>query len=102
MYRLTVGDRVMIAHSFKGEIFGPAQGSWGHIRRLSFAPALDEYNLVVDIGLAHQALAGILKPSTTNSLTNFHCRAEHHHRVWHQYLGGMAARLGGPQINSTT
>ena len=64
MYRLTVRDRVMIAHSFKGEIFGPAQGVHGatFVVEAEFqAPALDEYNLVVDIGLAHQALAGILK-----------------------------------------
>ncbi|MEC8193833.1 MAG: 6-carboxytetrahydropterin synthase [Myxococcota bacterium] len=64
MYRLTVRDRVMIAHSFKGEIFGPAQGVHGatFVVEAEFqAPVLDEYNLVVDIGLAHQALAGILK-----------------------------------------
>ena len=63
MYRLTVRDRVMIAHSFKGEIFGPAQGVHGatFVVEAEFsAPALDQYNLVVDIGLAHEALAGTL------------------------------------------
>ena len=29
MFRLTVRDRVMIAHSFQGEVFGPAQGVHG-------------------------------------------------------------------------
>ena len=64
MYRLTVRDRVMIAHSFKGEVFGPAQGVHGatFVVEAEFqAPALDEHNLVVDIGLAHQALASILR-----------------------------------------
>ena len=63
MYRLTVRDRVMIAHSFTGEIFGPAQGVHGatFVVEAEFrAASLDEYNLVVDIGLAHKALAAIL------------------------------------------
>lgn len=63
MYRLTVRDRVMIAHSFKGDIFGPAQGVHGatFVVEAEFqAPTLDEYNLVVDIGLAHKALAATL------------------------------------------
>ncbi len=63
MYRLTVRDRVMIAHSFKGEIFGPAQGVHGatFVVEAEFqAASLDEYNLVVDIGLAHTALASTL------------------------------------------
>ena len=54
MFRLTVRDRVMIAHSFQGEVFGPAQGVHG-------ATYVDEHNLVVDIGLAHVALAKTLQ-----------------------------------------
>ena len=53
----------MIAHSFKGEIFGPAQGMHGatyvvdlEMRR----PQLDDDGLVVDIGLASQQLAAVL------------------------------------------
>ena len=63
MFRLTVRDRVMIAHSFTGEVFGPAQGVHGatYVVETEFrAAALDEHNLVVDIGLAHEALARTL------------------------------------------
>ncbi len=63
MYRLTVRDRVMIAHSFQGEIFGPAQGVHGatYVVETEFqSESLDEHNLVVDIGLAHEALHRVL------------------------------------------
>jgi len=53
----------MIAHSFKGEVFGPAQGLHGatyvvdlEMRRKQ----LDKDGLVVDIGLASQSLAAVL------------------------------------------
>ncbi len=63
MFRLTVRDRVMIAHSFTGEVFGPAQGVHGatFVVEAEFqSPSMDEYNLVVDIGLAHEALHRVL------------------------------------------
>jgi 6-pyruvoyl-tetrahydropterin synthase len=63
MYRLTVRDRVMIAHSFSGEVFGPAQGLHGatYVVEAEFRSAvLDDHNLVVDIGLAHAALSRVL------------------------------------------
>ena len=63
MFRLTVRDRIMIAHSFKGEVFGPAQGVHGatFVVEAEFqAQAMDEDNLVVDIGLAHEALHRVL------------------------------------------
>lgn len=63
MYSLTVRDHFMIAHSFSGEVFGPAQATHGatyvvdvELRR----DALDQDNLVVDIGLASEALKGVL------------------------------------------
>lgn len=63
MYSLNVREHFMIAHSFKGEIFGPAQRMHGatyvvdlEMRR----PQLDEDGLVVDIGLASQQLAAVL------------------------------------------
>ncbi len=63
MFRLTVRDRVMIAHSFKGEVFGPAQGVHGatYVVEAEFrSRQLDDHNLVVDIGLAHEALHRVL------------------------------------------
>ncbi len=63
MYSLNVREHFMIAHSFKGEIFGPAQRMHGatyvvdlEMRR----PQLDDDGLVVDIGLASQELAAVL------------------------------------------
>jgi 6-pyruvoyltetrahydropterin/6-carboxytetrahydropterin synthase len=63
MYTLTVRDHFMIAHSFSGEIFGPAQRLHGatYIVDASFRrPQLDDDELVVDIGLAGQVLGEIL------------------------------------------
>lgn len=59
MYSLTVRDHIMIAHSFRGGIFGPAQRLHGatYIVDARFQrSALDADGLVVDIGLAAQAL----------------------------------------------
>ncbi len=63
MYTVCVRDHVMIAHSLRGKIFGPAQRLHGatyvvdlELRR----PELDSDGLVVDIGLASTALAHIL------------------------------------------
>ena len=63
MYSLTVQDHIMIAHSFKGEIFGPAQRVHGatfvvewELRR----PRLDQYGLIADIGLMKKALRAAL------------------------------------------
>lgn len=63
MYSLAVSDHVMIAHSFVGEIFGPAQQLHGatyaveiELRRAQ----LDASGLVCDIGLALAALKAVL------------------------------------------
>lgn len=61
---MTVRDRVMIAHSFRGEVFGPAQQLHGatYLVEAGFMRAeLDGDGLIVDIGLAHVALAAVLK-----------------------------------------
>ena len=63
MYTLTVRDHFMIAHSFSGEIFGPAQRLHGatYVVDASFGrPELDDDDLVVDIGLAGEVLGEIL------------------------------------------
>jgi 6-pyruvoyltetrahydropterin/6-carboxytetrahydropterin synthase len=63
MYSLAVSDHVMIAHSFVGEIFGPAQQLHGatyavemEVRRAQ----LDGNGLVCDIGLALATLKAVL------------------------------------------
>lgn len=63
MYELTVRDHFMIAHSFRGEIFGPAQKLHGatYVVDASFRrEQLDADDLIVDIGLASQVLNRIL------------------------------------------
>lgn len=63
MFSLTVRDHFMIAHSFAGEIFGPAQQQHGatYVVDVSFKrPELDHNDLIVDIGLASKALSDVL------------------------------------------
>lgn len=59
MYALTVSDHVMIAHSFAGEEFGPAQrlhGATYAVEAEFRAEKLDHLNLLIDIGLAKSEL----------------------------------------------
>lgn len=65
MFSIGVRDHVMIAHSFRGELFGPAQQLHGatyiidvELRR----PTLDPVGVVVDIGRASAALGAVLNP----------------------------------------
>jgi 6-pyruvoyl-tetrahydropterin synthase len=63
MYSLAVSDHIMIAHSFRGEVFGPAQKLHGATYgvEVEFKRAtLDEHGLVCDIGLALQVLHEVL------------------------------------------
>ncbi len=63
MFSVTVRDHMMIAHSFRGEVFGPAQRLHGatYVVDATFRRAgLDADGLVVDIGAAAQALHAIL------------------------------------------
>ncbi|MFC3125706.1 6-pyruvoyl tetrahydropterin synthase family protein [Pseudoroseomonas globiformis] len=63
MFSLTVADHIMIAHSFKGEEFGPAQRVHGatFVVEAEFrAPCLDRANLLVDIAAARVELRRIL------------------------------------------
>ena len=63
MFSVTVRDHMMIAHSLRGEVFGPAQGLHGAtyvVDATVRAEALDGDGLVVDIGRATQALAAVV------------------------------------------
>jgi 6-pyruvoyl-tetrahydropterin synthase len=71
MFALEVRDHIMIAHSFNGEIFGPAQAMHGAtfvVDACLFADDLDEHALVVDIGAFAEALKAILAPLNYNNL----------------------------------
>ena len=63
MFSLTVCDHIMIAHSFQGEEFGPAQrlhGATYAVEAEFRAPKLDAHQLLVDIGLAKTVLRQLL------------------------------------------
>ena len=60
MFAVEVRDHIMIAHSFPSPTFGPAQGMHGAtftVDAAFFAEEMDHESLVVDIGLATEALA---------------------------------------------
>ena len=63
MFSVTVRDHMMVAHSFRGEVFGPAQrlhGATYVVDATFYRAALDADDLVVDIGLASAQLAAVL------------------------------------------
>ncbi|MCK0751464.1 6-pyruvoyl trahydropterin synthase family protein [Chromohalobacter japonicus] len=71
MFSLTVRDHFMIAHSFNGETFGPAQRLHGatYVVDVAFKrPELDRDDLIVDIGLASQTLSRVLSELNFNNL----------------------------------
>jgi 6-pyruvoyl-tetrahydropterin synthase len=63
VFTVTVRDHMMVAHSFRGEVFGPAQRLHGatYVVDAAFSrPDLDADGLVVDIGRAAAALHEVL------------------------------------------
>ncbi len=102
MYAVGVSDHVMVAHSLRGAVFGPAQrlhGATYEVRAEVLAADVDADGIVVDIGLLRTALRETLAPldyqnldevpelAGQNTTTEFLCR-------WiHDRLG---ARLGPP------
>jgi 6-pyruvoyl-tetrahydropterin synthase len=89
MYAVEVRDHIMIAHSFRGALFGPAQQLHGATFVVDVAfhrEHLTEEGVVVDIGRAHEVLKGVLAPlnyrnlddvpefAGQNTTTEFLCR----------------------------
>jgi len=71
MFSVAVKDHIMIAHSFQGEIFGPAQKLHGatYIITSEFkVPSLDKDGLVIDIGQAIAILKEVLEPLNYQNL----------------------------------
>ena len=63
MFAVEVRDHIMIAHSLKSPVFGPAQGLHGAtfvVDAAFFTEDIDENGLVVDIGLATEELQATL------------------------------------------
>ena len=71
MFSVTVRDHIMIAHSFRGEVFGPAQRLHGatFIVDATFRRAtLDADGIVIDIGRAAEQLHSVLAKLTYRNL----------------------------------
>jgi 6-pyruvoyl-tetrahydropterin synthase len=71
VFAVEVRDHIMIAHSFRGAVFGPAQALHGTtfvVDAAFLADALDDNGIVVDIGRAHEALNSVLAPLNYKNL----------------------------------
>jgi 6-pyruvoyl-tetrahydropterin synthase len=71
MFSVTVREHMMIAHSFRGKVFGPAQRLHGatYVVDATFRrAALDADNIVVDIGAATEVLRAVLSELTYRNL----------------------------------
>jgi 6-pyruvoyl-tetrahydropterin synthase len=71
VFTVEVRDHIMIAHSFQGAVFGPAQALHGAtfvVDAAFIADALDVNGIVIDIGRAHDALKAMLGPLNYRNL----------------------------------
>ncbi|GAB3872196.1 6-pyruvoyl trahydropterin synthase family protein [Terrabacter terrigena] len=71
MFSVTVRDHMMVAHSFRGEVFGPAQQLHGatFVVDVTFkGPRLDDDDILVDIGLATQHVHEVVGELTYRNL----------------------------------
>ncbi len=112
MFRLTVRDRFMIAHSFVGEIFGPAQELHGatYVTEMEVSrPELDADGLIVDIGLAHEVLSaalGELNFKNLDEITEFHGKNTTTeflaHHLWTRIAGQIGSGAMGPTGDGLT
>jgi len=71
LFAVEVRDHIMIAHSFQGAVFGPAQALHGAtfvVDAAFFAETLDASGIVIDIGRAHEALKAALTPLNYRNL----------------------------------
>ena len=113
MFSLTVADHVMIAHSFTGAEFGPAQrlhGATYTVEAEFRAAELDRLHLLVDIGLARSVLRRVLDTFDYNNLdtlaqfaghnTTTEFMASHIHALLAQACTEGALGEGGRGVDS--
>jgi len=73
LFTVEVRDHIMIAHSFRGAVFGPAQALHGAtfvVDAAFIADTLDANGIVIDIGRAHDTLKAMLGPMNYCNLDN--------------------------------
>jgi 6-pyruvoyl-tetrahydropterin synthase len=71
VFAVEVSGQIMIAHSFRGAVFGPAQelhGATFVVHAAFMAERLDGNGIVVDIGRAHEVLDAVLAPLNYRNL----------------------------------
>jgi 6-pyruvoyl-tetrahydropterin synthase len=71
LFAVEVRDHIMVAHSFRGSVFGPAQALHGAtfvVDAAFIAETLDSNGIVIDIGRAHDALKAVLGPLNYRNL----------------------------------
>lgn len=113
MFSLTVCDHIMIAHSFKGAEFGPAQklhGATFAVEAEFRAPKLDHLNLLIDIGLAKVELRKVLdtvdysnldeKPQLAGQNTTTEFMAFHIHTLLCAAMRDGRMGAGGQAVTS--
>ena len=64
MYSITVRNNILIAHTLPGEVFGPAQNMHGATYIVDaefFSKELNEFNIIMDLGVVTEILADVLK-----------------------------------------
>jgi 6-pyruvoyl-tetrahydropterin synthase len=74
VFAVEVSDHIMIAHSFRGEVFGPAQALHGATFAVSaafIAERPDPNGIVVDIGRANDVLKAVLGSLNYRNLDDF-------------------------------
>lgn len=97
MFRVTVRDHVMIAHSLRGEVFGPAQRLHGatYVVDATFSGEhLDADGIVVDIGRATEELHAVLADLNYRNLDDAPALAGHNTTTEH-VARWIADRLAG-------
>ena len=106
MYTVSVRDHFMIAHSFRGEAFGPAQRLHGatYVVDLEFRrPELDANGMVVDIGLAAAVLKTTLAALNYRNLdeeTAFKGRNTTTEFLAHEIFTRIAAAIGRGELGA--
>jgi 6-pyruvoyl-tetrahydropterin synthase len=108
VYSVTVRDHMMIAHSFDGEVFGPAQrlhGATFVVDATFRAESLDASGIVVDIGAASTVLHEVLSRFTYRNLDELPELAEVNTTtevLAHVIAAGIAERVHDGALGSST